>query len=220
MNTIILEKFDNTHNDFPALGPRALVHPTATVIDSRLGAWTEVGADTTIIESSLSDYSYVAAHHAHIMYATIGKFTSVASHVRINPSNHPMHRVTQHHCTYRRRQYGFGTHDDDSIFEWRKSRAVTIGHDVWIGHGAIILPGVTIENGAVIGAGSVVSKDIPPYHVAVGSPAKAIRTRFDVKTIQALEDIAWWHWDHPTLQERFDDLLDPQLFIEKYGNRP
>lgn len=203
----------------PPLGPEPCIDPTAIVQNSTVRTWTEIGAFATVVDSSLDDYSYIAPFHASIMYTAIGKFTSIASHVRINPTNHPMDRVTQHHCTYRRRQYGFDETDDASVFKWRQDQAVTIGHDVWIGHGAIVLPGVTVGNGAVIGAGAVVSRDVAPYQVVVGSPARPIRMRFDARTVAALQDIGWWHWDHAVLKKRFGDLLDPDRFISKYSRQ-
>ncbi|MFN8562280.1 MAG: hypothetical protein U0703_11820 [Anaerolineae bacterium] len=78
-----------------------------------------------------------AAGDVSIIYADVGKFCSIASHVRINPGNHPMERVTQHHMTYRRRQFGFGE-DDHAFFDWRRAHRCSIGHDVWLGHGAIV----------------------------------------------------------------------------------
>ncbi len=82
-----------------------------------------------------------------------------------------------------------------------------IGHDVWIGHGAVILPGVKIGNGAVIGAGAVVSKDIPEYAIAAGIPAKVIKFRFDPITIERIKEMRWWDWDSETLVKRWRELL-------------
>lgn len=79
--------------------------------------------------------------------------------MRINPGNHPMWRPTQHHMTYRRIAYGFDERDDTELFQWRRDAKVTVGHDVWMGHGAIVLAGVTIGTGAVIAAGAVVSRE-------------------------------------------------------------
>ncbi|MFD1735181.1 DapH/DapD/GlmU-related protein [Bacillus salitolerans] len=191
------------------------IHPSSVVHSSELGVWTEIGPNTTIQESSFGDYSYTAGD-AQIIYAEVGKFCSIASHVRINPGNHPMWRVTQHHATYRREQYDLGQ-DDTEFFEWRKEHKVTVGHDVWIGHGAIIMPGVTIGTGAVIGAGAVVTKDIPPYMIAVGIPAKPIRERFPRHMVEKLLNIQWWNWDRGMLEERFDTLNDLEKFIELYS---
>ncbi len=192
------------------------IHPSCRIHKSEIGGWTELMADCRVLESTFGDYSY-AAGDVWIVYSDVGKFCSIASHVRINPGNHPMERVTQHHCTYRRKQYGFDDKDDDAVFNWRRSKRCIIGHDVWMGHAAIVMPGVKIGTGAVIGSGAVVTKDVSPYAIAVGVPAKPIKKRFDDKTAERLQEIAWWDWDHDTLQERFHDLLDMSTFLEKYG---
>jgi phosphonate metabolism protein (transferase hexapeptide repeat family) len=163
----------------------------------------------------MGDYSYCAGYN-QITYATIGKFCSIASFVRINPGNHPSYtRVAQHHFTYRSNLYGFGE-EDQSFFDWRKEKAVTIGHDVWIGHNAIIMPGVIIGNGAVIGSGAVVTKDVEPYAIMVGVPAKKIKRRFSEEIIQKLEAARWWDWDYETIKERLDDFRNFDDFEKKY----
>jgi phosphonate metabolism protein (transferase hexapeptide repeat family) len=199
------------------LSKEPVLHETSLVINSCLGEWTEVGPNTTIENSSLGDYSYTAGD-SEIIYTEIGKFCSIASHVRINPGNHPMWRVTQHHATYRKVQYGFADTDDEEFFNWRKKHSVKIGHDVWIGHGAIIMPGVSIGHGAVIGAGSVVTKDVPPYLIVAGIPAKPIRERFSKEIVEKLLKIKFWDWDRKTLEERFGHLNDVEYFIKSYSN--
>ena len=104
------------------LGLEPFIHPTASVRDSRLGAWTEVGARTTVAEVEMGDYSYVV-HDAQIIYATIGRFCSIASHTRINPGNHPLDRVALSHFTYRASAYGLGE-DEAGFFDWRRSHRV------------------------------------------------------------------------------------------------
>jgi phosphonate metabolism protein (transferase hexapeptide repeat family) len=195
------------------------VDATAIVVDSELGAYTEVGPRTKIQESSLDDYSYIV-NDGNVIYSTIGKFCSIAAMVRINPGNHPMHRATQHHFTYRSRQFDMGD-DDPVVFASRRSRPVTIGHDVWIAHGAVILPGVSIGTGAVIAAGAVVSKDVPNYTLVAGVPARPIRHRFPEDVQSALLRIQWWHWSHRQLKASMPDLRDPDInaFVEKY-DRP
>ncbi|MBU2699502.1 phosphonate metabolism protein (transferase hexapeptide repeat family) [Sporomusaceae bacterium BoRhaA] len=197
------------------LGEKPLIHPSCIVRDSTLGAWTEIYANCELQETIFGDYSY-AAGDVTIIYAEIGKFCSIASHVRINPGNHPMQRVTQHHCTYRRRQFGFANTDDDEFFDWRRSHKCMIGHDVWIGHGAVIMSGVSVGTGAVIGAGAVVTKDVAPYDIVAGVPARRIKKRFPDDMVEKLLAIAWWEWDRPTLEQRFSDLSDVHRFIEKY----
>ncbi|SER25956.1 hypothetical protein SAMN04487944_102108 [Gracilibacillus ureilyticus] len=192
------------------------VHPSAKVTRSEIGKWTDIGANSKIVESTIGDYSYTAGD-VQIIYASVGKFCSIASHVRINPGNHPTWRVTQHHATYRRVQYGFGEEEDHEFFEWRKNHPVTIGHDVWIGHNAVIMPGVTVGNGAVIGAGAIVTKDVEPYSIVAGVPAKKIKERFPRTIAEQLDETAWWDWSREELEERFPDLNDLDLFLARYG---
>jgi phosphonate metabolism protein (transferase hexapeptide repeat family) len=198
------------------LGQDPFIDPTARVRDSRFGAWCEVGARTRVAESVFGDYSYVV-NDSDIIYAEIGRFCSIAAHTRINPGNHPLERVALNHFTYRSSAYGLGE-DDSSFFDWRRGHRVTLGNDVWIGHGAVVLPGVSIGDGAAIGAGAVVSKDIPPFAVAVGVPARVVRHRFPAEIVAALQRIAWWDWPHDRLRNALADFraLDAAAFCRKY----
>jgi phosphonate metabolism protein (transferase hexapeptide repeat family) len=164
----------------------------------------------------MGDYSYIT-NDGNVIYSQIGKFCSFAAMVRINPGNHPMHRAAQHHFTYRSRQFGMGE-DDTDVFGWRRTKMVAIGHDVWIGHGAIVLAGVTIGNGAVVGAGSVVTKDVPPYTIVAGVPAKMIRLRFSNTIQEAMERIRWWDWSHQQLKDALNDFrkMNIDAFCGKY----
>lgn len=198
------------------LSEHPTVHPSASIIDTQLGAWTEVGADTSMVESSMDDYSYIV-QGCQVIYTTIGKFCSIASYARLNPGNHPIDRPTSSHMTYRAAQYGFALDDEQAIFDWRRAHPVTIGHDVWIGHNVSIMPGVTVGRGAVIGTGAVVTKDIPAYSIAVGVPATVIRPRFPDEVIEKLEKIQWWNWSRQLLEERFLDFRDMDSFLEKYA---
>lgn len=196
------------------LSEEPFIHETCRVKDSQVGSWVSLGPNTSLVESSFDDYSYTAGN-VSIIYSTIGKFCSIANSVRINPGNHPQWRITQNHCTYRRKRYGFGE-DDAEFFEWRRKHHCHIGHDVWIGHGAVIMPGVTIGIGAVIGSGAVVTKDVPDYGVAVGVPAKVIKQRFPEHIAQKIKNTEWWNWSREQLEMRMDDLINPDLFLEKY----
>src|SRR5262249_55710666 len=150
-----------------------LVPPTAEVKTSTLGRYTEVGARTKLLEVELSDYSYVV-NDGDIAYAAVGKFCSIAAMTRINPGNHPMWRASQSHFTYRASAYFPGETDEAEFFAWRRAHQVIIGHDVWIGHGAIVLPGRSIGDGAVIAAAAVATPDVPPYPILPRNPRPPI----------------------------------------------
>lgn len=198
------------------LTEKPTLHETARLRRAKLGAWTVIGAHSSLTDCTFGDYSYCTDSVA-VVWADIGKFCSIASHTRINPGNHPVWRVTQHHATYRRSQYGLAPGDDTEFFAWRESHRCRIGHDVWIGHGAIVLPGVSVGNGAVVGAGAVVSRDIPPYTIAVGVPARPIKDRFPPAVAARIEATAWWDWDRATLEARLADLCDLETFLAKYA---
>jgi len=194
-----------------------LIDVSADVRDCTFGIYTEVGARTTLLEVSLGDYSYVV-NDSDIAYTTIGKFCSIAAMTRINPGNHPMWRASQSHFTYRAGSYFPGEEDDAAFFAWRRQHHVGIGHDVWIGHAAIILPGRNIGTGAVVAAGAVVTKDVPDYTIVVGNPARPIRRRFEVEVAARLQQLAWWDWDHETLRQALPDFrqLPVGEFLDKY----
>ena len=98
-----------------------------------------------------------------------------------------------------------------------KAGGITLGNDVWIGHGSIILPGVRIGDGAVVGAGAVVTKDVPPYAIVGGSPAKEIRYRFPQDVISKMLAIQWWHWDDEKVKREAASLTGPiETFIERH----
>jgi len=203
-----LPRGESPEPPFPPLGEDPVVHPTAHVSDTVCGRYVEIGAFAELTDCVIGDYSYVAGSHTSLTNCEIGNFTSIASHVRVNPVNHPVDRPTQHHCTYRRRQYGFDTEDDAELFAWRKAHRCVVGADVWIGHGATVMPGVKIETGAAIGSGAVVTHDVAPYEIVVGVPARPIRKRFDEETIRRLLESEWWTWPHETLKAEFPKLLE------------
>lgn len=203
------------------LSTTPLIDATATVTDSRLGIYTEVAARTKLHEVVLDDYSYVM-NDSEVAYTTFGKFCSIAPMTRIHPVNHPMTRPSQSHFTYRGSWYFEGAEDDASLFAWRRAQAVTIGHDVWVGHGTVVLSGRKIGTGAVVGAGSVVTKDVAPYTIVAGNPARVIRLRFSAAIADRLQALAWWDWSHERLAAALADFrrLPIEEFLDKHEKAP
>lgn len=95
---------------------------------------------------------------------------------------------------------------------------MVVGHDVWIGHSATILPDVSVGNGTVIGAGTVVTRDVTPYTIVAGIPARPIRRRFSEEVAEMLESVAWWEWSRETIEHRFEELTDMGMFRGTYGS--
>jgi phosphonate metabolism protein (transferase hexapeptide repeat family) len=193
------------------------IHETAIVKNSRMGIWTMVGQRSELLSSDLLDYAYLVKD-VEVFNAEVGKFANVASHVRINPTNHPMWRATLHHFTYRSVSHFMADNDDEEILKMRAQQRIVIGPDVWIGHGAVLLPGVSVGTGAVIGAGAMVTKNVADYTIVAGNPAKIIKRRVTEDIEMALKRIAWWDWSHEELIKALPDFrhLNAADFALKY----
>jgi len=202
----------------PRLSPEEpFVHAECDITNSDFGRFVEIGKGSRVAHSTFGDYSY-CDRYADIANTTIGKFANIASFTRIGPTDHPMEQPSLHHFLYRSADYWDDTPVDEEFFAHRLSRRATIGHDTWIGHGAVIRPEVTIGDGAVVAAGAVVTKDVAPYQIVAGVPAKPLRARFSPKIAERLMALAWWDWDHDRLRACLDDFRKSEIeaFLEKY----
>lgn len=196
------------------------IDPSVRLRECKIGRQCEVLANSTMEYSTLGDFSYIG-EYCTVADAQIGKFVAIANNVRIGAPNHPMARPSQHRITYCPEYYSAGAVRDRDFFSRRRGDSVIIGNDVWMGHGAIILPGVTIGDGAVVAAGSVVSKDVEPFQIVGGVPAKTIRSRFSPHVGRQLQLIAWWDWPLNQIIERLADFQaeNVEAFCMKWGNQ-
>ena len=185
--------------------PEPRIHPTAELKSCRLGRYAAIGERVVLREVSVGDFSYFE-RHAEAIYADIGKFCSIAANSRINALEHPIERITQHKVSYRPNEYFRWLGVDAAFKERRQAKTVRIGHDVWIGHGAVVMPGVSIGNGAIVGANAVVTRDVAPFEVVAGVPAKTLRLRFAPEICARIERLAWWDWPVTRLAEAIPDM--------------
>ena len=142
----------------------------------------------------------------------IGNFCSIARECYIGGGIHPVDWVTTSPC-FHIRNNATGIYYGNKNFQW--SKETIIGNDVWLGIRAVVLPGVHISDGAVIGAGSVVTKDVGPYEIWAGNPARFIRKRFDDETIDKLLKIEWWNWPDEKLSRCACLIDDSRSFVNR-----
>ena len=158
-------------------------------------------------------YSYVAKN-SNISNCTIGRFCSIGPNFCCGLGIHPTHGISTAPMFYSLSKVNGTTLVTSSKVEERKH--TSIGNDVFIGANVTILDGVKIGDGAVIGAGAVVSKDIPPYAIAVGCPIRIIKYRMTEEQIAAMQRIQWWDWEDERLQDIERMFEDIDVFIEEY----
>lgn len=167
---------------------------------------SEVGPNVTV-----GDYSYISGPRTYVEAATIGKFCSIARQSTIGVSGHDYTKVTTHPFVIDP-FYGFV---QAAIPEQQKEPPV-IGHDVWIGMNCVIHRGVKIGHGAVIASDAVVTRDVAPYSIVGGNPARLIRYRFDPDVVDALLKIQWWDWSDLEISAAIDLFNDPVIFVRNY----
>lgn len=179
--------------------PCALSTATAFVAPLQIGAFTAITND------------HLHQQHLAVQNVSIGRYCSIAPGVVIAPFMHPVTALSSslslvsqahHHASFSRPY--------DTTFQ---QKPVRIGNDVWIGARAVIMPGVTVGDGAIVAANAVVTKNVPPYAIVGGVPAKIIRTRFEPALIERLLAVKWWRWAPDSLRKLDADLTDPEALV-------
>jgi len=170
----------------------------------------------------ISPIGYMSYSSSFFPGGSIGAFCSIAADVSLMGDAHPMDRVTSHTFTYENFYRSLvkekGGTSEAAFRPYNGSyRGCTIGNDVWIGGQVLIKNQVSIGDGAVIAAGSVVTKDVPPFHVVGGAPARIIRPKFDQKIISRLQRTAWWEYDIVSLSSF--DMTNPEKFCDEFEKR-
>jgi acetyltransferase-like isoleucine patch superfamily enzyme len=184
---------------------------TSTINDCRLGRYVVIFDSVNLSRTYIDDYTYIQSS-SRIFNCTIGKFCSIAAGVTIAPGMHDLRCVTTHPALLQKSTplpVVFSNRDNQITH-----KCVTIGNDVWIGENAVILDGVSIGNGAVIAAGAVVIRDVVPFEVVGGVPAKHLKFRFDADTICSIQQSQWWSMSEEWLHKNSSKMLNVDDFIE------
>lgn len=161
----------------------------------------------------VEEYSYIA-YSSSLFSCDIGKFCSISSNVKIGLANHPIDMVSTSPVFYSKiNRLGVKWVENEQVSN--KLPKTIIGNDVWIGTDAIIMSGLKIGDGSVVAAGSIVTKDVEPYSVVAGIPAKVIKKRFDNNTVDNLLKIKWWSWDDGKIKSNLTYFTEPKALIDK-----
>lgn len=176
---------------------------------------SKIESGSEVVNSTFAKYSF-CGYNCEIINTDIGSFCSIANHVIIGGGMHPYSWVSTSPTFYIGRdsvKKKFSEHIRETPLR------TSIGNDVWIGERAIIKQGVKIGDGAVVGMGSVVTKDVMPYEIVGGCPAKVLKMRFKDSVVNALMELKWWELNDKEIQELAKFIKTPEIFIKKFNIR-
>lgn len=183
----------------------------SSIRNSFIHKTSKVESGCNIVSVKMDRYSF-CGYDCEIVNTEIGLFCSIANNVIIGGAAHPIQWVSTSPVFYSGRD---SVKKKFSQFDRDPDIKTIIGSDVWIGNNALIKQGVRIGTGAVVGMGSVVTKDVPPYAIVAGCPARVIRYRFDSDIIQALLDSRWWEIQDSKLEEYAKYIKNPNDFLKQ-----
>lgn len=179
-----------------------LIGDDAFIKESTIEENTTIERRNMIFNSAIGAYCSVGVNDV-IRYARIGKYCSIAWNCSIGGTEHYMKRLSTSFFPFDK-SYGIVEDTDMSEIEGTYSKSVNIGNDVWIAAGAQVLRGVTIGDGAVLGGGGIFTKNVPPYEIWAGVPARKIGQRFSDEIISELLDIKWWNLPIEVIKDNID----------------
>jgi len=197
---------------FSFRNPSCKIDETSIVNDCTFDKYVVIFGNCIIYNSNIGLYSYIQ-NGGRISNCDIGKFCSIAGSVSIAPGIHSTVMVSTHPSLYQKSTplpLVFAKHDDII-----PNKRVIIENDVWIGEKVVILDGIKIGNGAIVASGSIVTKDVEPYSIVGGVPAKHIKYRFDTETINIFLKSKWWNYPENWFLKNSQLLLNPDVF-KKY----
>lgn len=182
-----------------------------SILNSQIDKTAKIYSGTEFYDSSIGRHSYIG-YDSEVHSCDIGSFCSIANGFVAGGAKHPLDWVSTSPVFYNVRG-GTGNHLGN--LEIEPIKRTIIGNDVWIGNRVTIIQGVTIGTGAVIGAGAIVTKDVPPYAVVAGCPAKVIKYRFNSEIINKLLKSEWWELDDAILKTRSRLISNPEKFLKQ-----
>ena len=186
-----------------------VIHADCEIADSRFGRYVEIRRGRRLAHTVIDDYS------------DCDRVANIAAFSRIGATDHPLHTAACRDFLYRSDDYWDDATRDAAFFAHRQSRCATIGHDTWIGAGAMLKPEVTLGHGAVVAAGAIVTRDVAPYSIQAGNLARPLTARQPRAVADRLIALAWWDWDHEALRAALEDFrqLSAEAFLEKHGGQ-
>jgi virginiamycin A acetyltransferase len=198
--------------NYPRTGDTQTVYLDAVITDPSIevGEYTKYNdfvKDPADFEKNNVLYHYPVNHDRLV----IGKYCSIACGAKFvfTSANHTMKSLSTYPFPLFWEEYDLAK---SRVTEaWDNKGDITIGNDVWIGYEAVVMSGVHIGNGAIIGTRAVVTRDVEPYTIVGGVPARPIRKRYDQSTIEKLEEICWWNWSREKIQAKLEDLMSGEI---------
>ena len=208
LNKMLLDSNSRISNSHIYVAPNSIVDK-----QSKIANYVSIHDGVVIMNSSISEFTYVQSFST-ILNTKIGKFCSIAGGVRIGLSEHPLAFISTSPVFYDSSQL-LPKALTNATNDYGKFLETVVEADVWIGQSAIIKSGVRIGVGSVVGAGSVVTRDVPPYTISAGNPARPIRKRFEEELCLILEESHWWELDDSVLSKYASLFEKPKEFINR-----